>query len=56
MILTCSKLNALYQAPLVVDTAPLVVDTGDLALDKELSGYIEVVKGFAHTVIYPVTN
>ncbi|SMP68466.1 ATP-NAD kinase family protein [Anoxynatronum buryatiense] len=46
---TASKLNALYQAP-------LVVDTGDLALDKELSGYIEVVKGFAHTVIYPVTN
>lgn len=46
---TGSKLNSLFGEP-------LKVDTGDPALDEELSGYIEVVKGFAHTAIYPVTN
>ncbi len=34
----------------------LLVDTGDEALDEELSGYIEVVKGYAFTASYPVTN
>lgn len=46
---TGSKLNSLFGEP-------LKVDTGDPALDEELSGYIEVVKGFAHTAIYPVSN
>ncbi len=46
---TGSKLNSLFGEP-------LKVDTGDPALDEELSGYIEVVKGFAHTAIYPVNN
>ena len=34
----------------------LLVDTGDEALDEELSGYIEVVKGYAFTASYPVSN
>lgn len=35
---------------------PLLVDTGDEALDEELCGYIEVVKGYAFTSSYPVSN
>lgn len=35
---------------------PLLVDTGDVSLDEELSGYIEVVKGYAFTASYPVGN
>lgn len=35
---------------------PLLVDTGDQELDAELSGYIEVVKGYAFTASYPVSN
>ncbi|SDY28871.1 ATP-NAD kinase family protein [Tindallia californiensis] len=32
----------------------LLVDTGDQEVDQELSGYIEVVKGYAFTASYPV--
>jgi predicted polyphosphate/ATP-dependent NAD kinase len=46
---TASKLISLYNEP-------LLVDTGDPELDEELCGYIEIVKGFAHTSIYPVSN
>ncbi len=46
---TASKLISLYNEP-------LLVDTGDPDLDEELCGYIEVVKGFAHTSMYPVSN
>ena len=46
---TGTKLTALYNQP-------LLVDTGDPELDRELKGYIEVVKDFAHTVIYPVSD
>ena len=48
VVATASKLNALYGAP-------LLVDTGDPDLDQQLSGYIQVVKGFAFTASYPVS-
>ena len=46
---TGAKLTALYGEP-------LLVDTGDPELDRELSGYIEVIKGFNHTAVYPVSD
>lgn len=49
VIATKSKLTAL-------DQRPLICDTGDETLDKELSGYIQVVTGYNDQVLYPVAS
>ena len=49
VIATKTKLQALQQRP-------LIVDTGDAELDKELSGYIPVITGFHDQVLYPVAS
>ncbi|WP_068545652.1 ATP-NAD kinase family protein [Thalassotalea crassostreae] len=49
VVATKTKLQALNQRP-------LIVDTGDATLDKELSGFIPVVTGFHDQVLYPVAS
>jgi predicted polyphosphate/ATP-dependent NAD kinase len=39
-----------------LDGRPLLVDTGDPAVDKMLSGYIKVVVGYNHTMVYRVST
>ena len=49
VVATKTKLQALNQRP-------LIVDTGDASLDKELSGFMPVVTGFHDQVLYPVAS
>lgn len=49
IIATKTKLTAL-------SNRPLIVDTGDKALDAELSGYLPVITGFHDQVLYPVAS
>ncbi|TRX57283.1 ATP-NAD kinase family protein [Thalassomonas sp. M1454] len=49
VIATKTKLQALAQRP-------LIVDTGDVELDTQLSGFIPVVTGFHDQVLYPVAS
>ena len=39
-----------------LDGRPLLVDTGDPALDEALSGYVKVVVGYNHTMVYRVST
>jgi predicted polyphosphate/ATP-dependent NAD kinase len=39
-----------------LDGRPLLVDTGDPALDGELSGYVKMVVGYNHTMVYRVST
>ena len=39
---------------LTLDSKPLLVDTGDEDLDRELSGYIQVITGLDERLVYPV--
>jgi predicted polyphosphate/ATP-dependent NAD kinase len=38
-----------------LDGRPLLVDTGDPAVDGMLSGYIKIVTGYNHTMVYKVS-
>lgn len=49
IVATKTKLQALNQRP-------LIVDTGDPKLDLELSGFLPVVTGFHDQVLYPVAS
>ena len=49
VIATKTKLQALAQRP-------LIVDTGDVELDAQLSGFIPVITGFHDQVLYPVAS
>lgn len=49
IVATKSKLQAL-------NNRPLIVDTGDTLLDAELSGYLPVITGFHDQVLYPVAS
>jgi len=42
-----SKIHAL-------ENRPLRVDTGDPAVDEELRGYIQIVVGYKHTMVYKI--
>jgi predicted polyphosphate/ATP-dependent NAD kinase len=39
-----------------LDGRPLLVDTGDPAVDKMLSGYLKIVIGYNHTMVYKVVG
>jgi predicted polyphosphate/ATP-dependent NAD kinase len=49
LISTADKIYAL-------NGRPLLVDTGDQEMDKQLSGYVQVVTGYKERMVYKISS